>query len=189
MFGSNYPKRIGIVSKIGLYASALVFDLVQILLDFIAVGAILGTIITAFAWIMYFIWFKILGVPFTIGSGSNSSRRSIAFFAGGIGEMIPLINALPMWTISIAIIISATNKEDAEVAKKNKAKTNSSQKNTPEETNLEVSGTNNSAIRDIRTIAPDVKDSEQYEEAKHISEKMLELKTIPSIAPNNNQNA
>lgn len=96
------------ISKITIgmmVAVALFFDGIQFgadLLNFIPfVGFILAWTITSgvsiFAWLTFFLWFKLKGVKF---DSKVVATTTGAFFI----EMIPVLNALPAWTLSIVVV-------------------------------------------------------------------------------------
>ena len=73
---------------------ALVFDIVQMILDFLGAGVILDTILSILAWVVFFFWFRIHGVKF-------SGKMANAFGTGFLIELIPILNFLPAWTATV----------------------------------------------------------------------------------------
>lgn len=61
-----------------------------------------GWFISICGWIIFTLWFMLNGIsPFR-------AKKLIVYASGGIIEMIPLLNALPGWTISVAGTIGIT---------------------------------------------------------------------------------
>lgn len=97
-------KKIGFVTSFLMIFLAISFDAVQALFNLIPfIGNMLSVIlIDTFAWISFYVWFKILGVDF-----SKPSRMG-TMIGSGLIEMIPIVNALPTWTLAVFIIIATT---------------------------------------------------------------------------------
>lgn len=87
---------------------AVVVDFVQGLLTAGIVGLIVSTFISIFAWLMFFLWFKLN----SIGMLDSGARLAITIWGGAFVEMIPVINVLPAWTISVAIMLFIVRSED-----------------------------------------------------------------------------
>lgn len=88
-----------------MIVTALFFDTIQFgadLINFIPfVGFIFAWVISSgvsiFAWLTFFLWFRLAGTKFD----SKIVATTVgAFFI----ELIPLLNALPAWTLSIVTI-------------------------------------------------------------------------------------
>lgn len=106
---TNIPKqRIDWIAAILMIWLALFYDGIQFLLNFIpVVGNLLSAILIGlWAWLSFYIWFKIKGVNF------SKPTRSITLFGAGITEMVPLLNVLPAWTLAVLILIATTKAED-----------------------------------------------------------------------------
>lgn len=107
---TSAPKqRIDWITAILMIWLALFYDGIQFLLNFIPIiGNILSSLLIGlWAWLSFYIWFKIKGVSF------SKPSRSITLFGAGITEMVPLLNALPAWTLAVLILIATTKAEDA----------------------------------------------------------------------------
>lgn len=82
---------------------ALMYDCIQIGLDvaFLGLGFTVNWIISIWAWLTFFTWFKIKGVSF------HSWKNAASLNGGGFFEIIPLpiIASLPLWTASVTFII------------------------------------------------------------------------------------
>lgn len=94
---------------------ALAIDIAQIVLDAILIGFVLNFIIDVAAWLTFYIWFKSKGIDFGF---SNVSRirpqpENFSLFKNPIIiititfliEYLPIINALPGWTIGVFLTI------------------------------------------------------------------------------------
>jgi hypothetical protein len=86
---------------------AVTIDLIQALLTLVAIGLVLSPLITIGATVLFWIWFKILGISFV-----SNPKRLVTFAAESIGELIPAIDALPLWTIGTLGTILITRSED-----------------------------------------------------------------------------
>lgn len=76
----------------GLVIGALfTIDLVQILLDIVAVGVVLNRIIDIFVGLSFALYLQIRGQSLA------NPKRLISLLATFIGEEIPAIDALPLW--------------------------------------------------------------------------------------------
>jgi hypothetical protein len=78
----------------GWLTIAILMDLVQIILDFLAVGVIANTILTIFGYIVFLPWFWLHGIRF---QGKTAKTLGL----GTLLEFIPVINALPAWSFMI----------------------------------------------------------------------------------------
>ncbi len=118
----NSPKkevsyRISWTTAFLMISLTIVFDLTEIIIDWLGNltaafglgllfwGLNIGGVI--FMGLTFFVWFKIKNIPiFT--SPKRIATSAITF----IGEMIPVINNLPGWTIGIIVIIIISRSED-----------------------------------------------------------------------------
>ena len=101
--------RISPIEAAFMIIIALAFDGLQFLLLAIAVGAVLNSIVSVIAWLIFFIWLHAKGMSFTSFKGGARSLAKnpqvINMATVGIG-FIPIINALPERTAgTLAIII------------------------------------------------------------------------------------
>lgn len=98
-------EKISKITMVAMIAVALFFDGIQFaagLINFIPfVGFILALVITSgvsiFAWLTFFLWFRLAGSKF---DSKIVSTTVGTFFI----ELIPILNALPAWTLSIVVI-------------------------------------------------------------------------------------
>ncbi len=100
-----------------LIGMALLFDGVQAELSILHgvpfIGNLAGTIATFFIdiWAFLSIWFG-----FKLADPNISfmrPKRAITLLGGGIIELIPVVNALPAWTLSVVILIVISRGEEA----------------------------------------------------------------------------
>jgi hypothetical protein len=77
-----------------MIATALLFDAIQILLTFVLMGWIVGF----FAFLTFYIWFKIHGISFM------KPKRALTMGASFIIEVIPFVSVLPAWTLAVTIL-------------------------------------------------------------------------------------
>lgn len=82
-------------------------DAAQALLTAVAIGAVLGPVISAVAWFGFWVWFMILGVSFV-----SNPKKLLAMGSAGIVEIIPVFGALPAFTAGIAATVFITMAED-----------------------------------------------------------------------------
>jgi len=75
-------------------------------LGFILV-VVLGVFISVFAWMIFYFWFKLLGVGFF----DNGGRKLVIWVSGGLAELT-FLGVLPIWTFTIARTIAAVRVED-----------------------------------------------------------------------------
>lgn len=104
------------VSKITMWAMiavALFFDGIQILTSYIYFIPFVGFFlewaiasgVSIFAFLTFFLWFHLAGIKFNAKIASTTAG---AFFI----ELIPLLSALPTWTLSVIMVflLSKTKK-------------------------------------------------------------------------------
>jgi len=106
--------RIGTLTATAMTTVALFIDGLQALLTFLIIGFIINPLIQIFAWILFYLWFHFNDVKMLEGG----LRKAILFFGGGILELIPIINALPVWTLTTGATILIVKQEDASYNKK-----------------------------------------------------------------------
>ncbi len=97
-----HKSRINMVNAIFLILVALIIDGVQIFLDFIIIGLVVNYIIDIYAWLIFFVWLKLLGISMFNAKGT----RTMIFLGVALGiELIPFINALPGWTVFAVLTV------------------------------------------------------------------------------------
>lgn len=109
-------RRIGLGTSFFLVSAALVLDGISLLAAFVP-G--FGIVVAVFAYVLFFLWFALLGVRFM--SGQKALRKVGSMAAGFIAEALPLIGALPAITMSVVLIILITYAEDKKAARKQAA--------------------------------------------------------------------
>ncbi|HLP44027.1 MAG TPA: hypothetical protein VK145_02000, partial [Candidatus Nanoarchaeia archaeon] len=72
----------------------IVMDLIQIILEFFAIGVIANTILTIFGYLIFLPWFWFHGIRF---QGKTTKTLGL----GTLLEFIPVVNALPAWTFMV----------------------------------------------------------------------------------------
>lgn len=101
------PKKIGIVMVFLLMYFSICADLIQFGLTFVpAAGQIINTIASVAIGLMFFIWFRILGVKFSL---IKDPKKMVGIIAGPIIELVPFLQALPGWTLAILLTIFSVN--------------------------------------------------------------------------------
>lgn len=101
--------RIDTFDQILMLMVAAFFDLIQILLLlFFGIGLILNRLVTIIEYFIFTIWFSFQGVN-VFGSGFLNKTSSTF-----IGEIIPGLGSLPLFTLGIWMIIKQSQKEDRE---------------------------------------------------------------------------
>lgn len=104
-------QRISSIQGIFMLAVAGIIDGVQFLLNFIPfVGWIATSLISVFAWLTFFTWFKLNGVGFL--SGKTTVLKIASIFGVSILEIFPIINDFPAWIVYIVIMIFIVKAED-----------------------------------------------------------------------------
>jgi hypothetical protein len=99
-------QRINNVTAGLMIITALAYDAVQAFLDWILIGLVVNWILDIWAWLTFFIWFKLRGVSFA------NPKRAISLNGGFIAELIPAVNALPIWTAAVIIMVITVKTED-----------------------------------------------------------------------------
>lgn len=102
------PKKYRIDWLIGglMIGVAVIYDAIQGFLTFILIGFLVNWIITIWAWLTFYFWFKTKGVSF-LGS------KALVLNGGGLAEFIPGFNSLPVWTAAVVALVIMTRAEDA----------------------------------------------------------------------------
>ena len=90
------------MNGIFLILVALLFDGVQVLLTLIVIGVVLNWIVSLWAAMTFFVWLKMLGISYWEGNGI---RKLLTFISTIFVEMIPIISAIPAWTLFVVLII------------------------------------------------------------------------------------
>lgn len=96
-------KEIKPVTGTFMIIVALLFDGIQAGINLIPiVGQILSFLISIFAFLTFWVWFKMNGVSFA------KPKRAGSMGVGFLVELIPVLNMLPAWTLAVFLIISDT---------------------------------------------------------------------------------
>ena len=96
-------------------AVLLVIDLVQILLDLVAIGIVLNEFIDIFVGLAYPFYLKMRGVELM------QPKRLFSLLAVFGLELVPVLNALPLWCLDgiYNMILIKREKKEAQKAEKN----------------------------------------------------------------------
>lgn len=107
----NNSSKISKGAAVIMVCVAIFIDIAQFLLNFIpGPGWIIIWIVNAIVWSTFYIWFRSKGVNF---SGTKKSRNLATAF---VFELIPILDALPGWTVAITLTIRSVWKEEKEAA-------------------------------------------------------------------------
>lgn len=101
-------KVIGPVTSMAIVGVALVFDGLQFLLTLTVVGTVVAWYLSALAWIIFLLWFALLGVSYF---GKGAAIRFLTVFASAVAELVPVVNALPALTLGVVALIIQHNIE------------------------------------------------------------------------------
>lgn len=82
-------------------------DLFQALLTFIAVGVVLAPVISVGVSFILWLWLSMLGVSFI-----TSPKRLATMTVQAVAEIIPGLDALPVLTVGVILLIIITRSED-----------------------------------------------------------------------------
>lgn len=90
---------------------AAIIDGIQFLLNFIPlVGWIMTALVSIFAWLTFFTWFKFNGVSFL--DGKTAVLKFSSIFGVSILEIFPILNDLPAWVVFTIIMFFLVRSED-----------------------------------------------------------------------------
>tara|TARA_B100000745_G_scaffold241106_1_gene163551 strand:- start:394 stop:819 length:426 start_codon:yes stop_codon:yes gene_type:complete len=107
-------QRINTFHTWALISVAFTIDGVQFFISLIPfVGVLIASGIAFFVRIVFWVWFKVLGVGF-----ADTSSRYFVNFTLTFMEIIPFVNMLPAWGIGTVAIIRQVKKEDARYNKR-----------------------------------------------------------------------
>lgn len=81
-------------------------DLIQFILDFFVIGAVVNRIIEVIVGFSLLFYFQIRGVSMF------NPKRAAAFLATLVGETIPVVDALPLWTFDVYVTYLTTKGEE-----------------------------------------------------------------------------
>jgi hypothetical protein len=104
--GQKAEQRINNVTAIFMIVVALLYDAAQAFLEWIGIGFFINWILDIWAWLTFYIWFKLKGVSFA------NPKRALCLNGGFLLELIPLFDELPIWTASVIIMVITVKTED-----------------------------------------------------------------------------
>ncbi len=91
-----------------MVAVAFGFDLFQGVVGLTPfVGWVLSPMIGLIIWLTFWIWLKLHGV-----SVVESVERMAILFGGFLVELVPILNILPVWTLTIFVTVLLVQRED-----------------------------------------------------------------------------
>lgn len=101
-------RRINGFHTWALMGVAVFTDFLQALFTFIPlVGPLFATVFGIIARIVFWVWFRLLGVGF-----ADKSNRFIVNVSITTIEFVPMVNFIPSWSIGTMMIIKQVRKED-----------------------------------------------------------------------------
>jgi len=113
----NSGEKIGDTTLVFMLIIAGFYDLIQFLISFIPVlGEILSMLISIFAFMTFYVWFKMYGMNFM------TPKRAATMGGGFLIELIPVVDMLPAWTCAVVILVGTTKVKEL-VAKSGVANT------------------------------------------------------------------
>lgn len=102
-------KRVDVVTAGLMIITALIFDALQFILDFIPLlGWVISSLVGVFAWLTFFTWTAIRGWKI-----SSVQKKFVNDVILPFVDLVPIVNALPMQTIKIVRLILLIRAEDA----------------------------------------------------------------------------
>lgn len=94
-----------------IVAVALFIDLFESVTTWLGIGIVMSLVIAPCATLMFWIWYKILGVPFLA-----SPKKFATIAVTSLVEIIPALDAIPLlsfgWTIGAIILVVMVRAED-----------------------------------------------------------------------------
>lgn len=100
--------RVGSATAAFLLSVASFFDVVQALLNAVFIGVVVNVLIDVIAWLTFYLWLKLLGV----GLLDPGIKKAATLWGGMLFELVPLLNTLPVWTASMALVVAIVKMED-----------------------------------------------------------------------------
>lgn len=107
--GGRKENRIPIVTAILIVSVAVLYDLVQVGLDYILVGWAVNWVIDIWAWLTFYLWFKLRGVTF---GGNKLAILIVVPLIEVIAGMLELNTLSWGWTFEAVAIILVVKGED-----------------------------------------------------------------------------
>ncbi|MFZ2038951.1 MAG: hypothetical protein WAV11_03370 [Minisyncoccia bacterium] len=89
-----------------MIAFAMIIDLTQLILTTFILGTYVVPIITLITTIIFWIWFSLLKIPLT-----HHPKQLATISVSSLGELIPLVDVLPLWTIGTIIMVVMMKKK------------------------------------------------------------------------------
>jgi hypothetical protein len=108
-------RKISNVNAFFIIAVAVICDCLQFLLTLGVISSIFNVLITIIAWVIFGVWFFILGINYF--KGKKALSKVVSVFGSLVIELIPILDALPTLTLGVIGIIVSSRKEEAEARK------------------------------------------------------------------------
>ncbi len=100
--------RVTFATSFLMIGTSILYDGIQIILALIPiVGWILSFLVGVFAWLTFYLWTKIKGLDI-----SNGTKKIIIKWVTPGIELVPILNALPTWTLRTFLLLSTIKAED-----------------------------------------------------------------------------
>jgi len=99
-------QRIDNITAIFMIVVALCYDGVQVFLEWIVIGVAVNWILDIWAWLTFYVWFKMKNVSFA------NPKRALSLNGGFLLEFIPGLDELPCWTGAVIIMVLSVIAED-----------------------------------------------------------------------------
>lgn len=108
-----------------LISVAVFFEVVQVILSLIPfIGGLIASLITLFAFLVFWVWFHVLGIGFF-----DTTLRLVVRMTMLFTEIIPYVNMLPILTIGTILVIWQVRHEDKKYNKERRESYEASQVN------------------------------------------------------------
>lgn len=106
--GKGKTEKISFLATALIVGLGLLADIIQAILLALAIGSVVNTIIAIVVNILFITMFVMYGIP--VINPKKILRRAVFF----LGEFIPILNSLPLYTIGTIVIIIGENIERKE---------------------------------------------------------------------------
>src|SRR3990167_4763114 len=96
---SEENKGLSSITIAFMISVALFYDAIQAIIQIIPIlGQILSSLIGIFAFLTFYLWFKLKGFNF-------ATPKRAGYLGGGLlVELIPILNILPAWTLAVTLL-------------------------------------------------------------------------------------
>jgi hypothetical protein len=97
----NGESKINESQKWLMLGVAIFFDIISLINLIPIIGWVIGWFVWIFAFMTFFLWFKMNGMSF------SRPKNLFSFIGGSAIELIPILNILPAWTATILYLTRA----------------------------------------------------------------------------------